>query len=125
MSVVALALVTAGGGLGAGLRWTLDQLLRAPRGFPWAIMAINASGCFVMALLAGLFPQGADPAPLVVTALVGLLGGYTTFSTVNADVVELWRAERRAAAVGNGLGSLVACTAAAGLGLLAAAALAG
>ncbi|MGO1769317.1 MAG: fluoride efflux transporter FluC [Microbacterium sp.] len=124
MSLIALALVTVCGGVGAGLRWTLDQLLRTPRGFPWAIMAVNVTGCFAMALIAGTLPTAGQGA-LLGTALVGLLGGYTTFSTVNADAVELWRARRRAAAIGNAAGTLALCTAAAAGGLALAGAVSG
>lgn len=103
-----IAAVAVAGGLGAGVRWVLDQAFRSRTGFPWAILFVNVTGCFAMALLLGAFP-GAHP--LAVTLGMGFLGGYTTFSTVNVDVVELWRAGRRGAAAGNGLGTLILCTA--------------
>lgn len=114
MTVWAVLCVAIGGGIGAGARWTIDQALRSPRGFPWAIMLINVTGCFAMVIAHALL---APVAPLAATALVGFLGGYTTFSTVNADAVGLWLAGRRAGAIGNAFGTLAACVAASGLGL--------
>lgn len=118
MNPVELILVAVAGGLGAGLRWLIDASLRRDRGFPWPILLVNVSGCFVMAMLATAF-AGQGSLPLTI-ATAGLLGGYTTFSTVSMDVVELWLANRYVAAVGNGVGTLVACTLAAALGMVAA-----
>lgn len=123
MTPFLLVSVALAGGIGAGLRWLLDVVLRTPRGFPWAIMLVNVTGCFAMTLLlfsAAVTGIGSE-ALTVLTA--GLLGGYTTFSTVNVDAVELWRAGRRVAAFGNSAGTLLACTLGAALGLLAANAL--
>lgn len=118
MSVIELILVALAGGAGAGLRWLVDATLRRDRGFPWPILLVNVTGCFVMAVLATAFAGHGSMALTVATT--GLLGGYTTFSTVSVDVVELWLARRYVAAVGNGAGTLVACALAAALGMLAA-----
>ncbi|WP_105567525.1 fluoride efflux transporter FluC [Microbacterium halophytorum] len=108
--------IALGGGLGAGVRWVIDQSLRTPRGFPWAILLVNVTGCFAMALAHFLI----EPvAPHIATALAGFLGGYTTFSTVNVGAVVLWGEGRRLGAVGNAAGTLAACVAASALGWLA------
>lgn len=117
LEVLAVALA---GGVGAGLRWMIDAALRRSRGLPWPILLVNVSGCYVMAILATAFAGAGSPILTVVTT--GLLGGYTTFSTVSVDTVELWLAGRRVAAVGNGVGTLLLCVLAAALGLLTAAA---
>lgn len=118
MNPIELVLVAVAGGAGAGLRWLVDATLRRDRGFPWPILIVNVTGCFVMAVLATAFAGAPSPALTVITA--GLLGGYTTFSTVSVDTVELWIARRYVAAVGNGVGTLLACALAAALGMLAA-----
>ena len=83
MTVWAIVAVAVGGGIGAGVRWSIDQSLWTPRGFPWAIMLVNVTGCFAMALVHALV----EPvAPFAAVAAAGFLGGYTTFSTVNADI---------------------------------------
>ncbi|MGO1411662.1 MULTISPECIES: fluoride efflux transporter FluC [unclassified Microbacterium] len=117
MTVWAIVAVAVGGGIGAGVRWSIDQSLWTPRGFPWAIMLVNVTGCFAMALVHALV----EPvAPFAAVAAAGFLGGYTTFSTVNADTVRLWSAGRRGSAIGNTVGTLAACIAAATLGYLVA-----
>ena len=117
MSLGDVVVVALAGGVGAGVRWAIDQAFRSPRGFPWAILFVNVTGCFAMTLLLGLF-GGAHTLPTILA--VGFLGGYTTFSTVNADTVDLWRAGRRRGAVGNALGTLLLCALGAGAGVWAA-----
>ena len=118
MNPIELILVAVAGGVGAGLRWFVDASLRRDRGFPWPILLVNVTGCFAMAVLATVF-AGAD-SPVLTVVTTGLLGGYTTFSTVSVDVVELWLGRRYVAAVGNGVGTLLACALAAALGMLVA-----
>ena len=109
MSAGALEAVTVaiGGGVGAMARYTLDGLVARTvrrRGggtgsFPWGITAVNLTGSFVLGLLVG--------AGIVWPALtVGLLGGYTTFSTASLDTVRLVREKRYVAAAGNAFGTL-------------------
>jgi CrcB protein len=107
--------VALAGGVGAGLRWTADMLLsRAlPRGFPWAILIVNATGSLALGLLTGL---ALDQVWLAILG-TGLLGGYTTFSTVAVDTQLLARDGRSEAAWANALGTLVLCVAAAMAGL--------
>ncbi|WP_106815821.1 fluoride efflux transporter CrcB [Microbacterium timonense] len=105
------------GGAGAGLRYLVDRLV-TPRGarFPWGIFVVNVSGSFALGLLTGL---GAAVAPeWSMTLGLGLLGGYTTFSTVSVETVLLAQRRRRRDAVLNLFGTLVAAAAAAGVGLL-------
>lgn len=66
-----------------------------PRGFPWATVLINVSGCLLIGLLAPFILGGADhtvPEGREVWrwfALVGLLGGFTTFSTFGIESLRL------------------------------------
>lgn len=113
-----LLIVTAvAGGAGAGLRYTVDRLIPAPRGFPLGILVVNVTGSFVLGFLTGL---GFLLAPDVAVALgVGLLGGYTTFSTVAVESVLLAEKGRWWDAAANLLGTLALAVAAAvgGIGL--------
>ena len=90
-SPLALLVITLAGGLGAGLRYTLERLIGARGGFPWGILVVNVTGSFALGLLTGLGTLVAPDLALVLG--VGLLGGYTTFSAVAVDTVLL--AERR------------------------------
>jgi len=119
-----LLFIAVAGGIGAGLRYTIDALvMRGRRGaFPLGILIINVTGSFALGVVAGL---GSTIDGGWASAIgVGLLGGYTTFSTVSVETVLLGRAGRRdwawinllgtlvisgiAAAVGVGLGRLIA-----------------
>lgn len=118
--VLAAALV---GGIGAVLRFVIDgaitaRLARRTRGaaFPWGILVVNLSGSFVIGLLAGLFSVAH---PLTLVLGVGLLGGYTTFSTASYDTVRLLQRGRITAGLANGVGQLVAAVLAAALGFWA------
>ena len=78
--------VAVGAGVGAAARHLLDRALTRGR-FPVGILVVNLLG----SLLAGVV-AGAAPGPRV-TALVavGLLGGFTTASTLAVDVLRLQR----------------------------------
>lgn len=86
MSWLAVAL---GAGAGAAARHLLDRsLTRGP--FPTGILVVNLLG----SLLAGLL-AGAAPGPAVSDLLaVGVLGGFTTASTLAVDVLRLQREGR-------------------------------
>jgi fluoride exporter len=78
MSVVIALGVGVLGGAGAIARFLLDGAVaeRAGGHFPWGTLAVNASGAFVLGVVAGALDG--DAYRLVGT---GLLGAYTTFST--------------------------------------------
>ncbi len=65
------------------------------RDFPLGIMLINIIGSFVMGLLIGLFAHVWDaPQNLRVFLTVGILGGFTTFSSFSLNAVELFQHEQ-------------------------------
>jgi fluoride exporter len=79
MSLGVLVAVGALGGLGAVGRFLLDGAVgaRATGAFPYGTLAVNLSGAFVLGVLVGA-ALGGDPYRELG---VGLVGGYTTFST--------------------------------------------
>ena len=83
--ILAIAL---GGAIGATARHVFaTQVTRlAGDGFPWGILAVNVLGSFVMGVLAEGFALRWN-APLEVLAFltVGILGGFTTFSSFSLD----------------------------------------
>ena len=85
--------------------------------FPLATLAVNLSGSFLLGLLVGLIGERVD---LVIrTALfIGLLGGFTTFSTFSVETVALIRDGDSLQAVGNVLLSVVGGLAVAWIGLV-------
>ena len=87
-------IVGAGGFVGAALRYTVGGLVsRAlPPDFPWATVLVNVSGCFLIGLLAALTEDRGPVAPATrLFLMVGLLGGYTTFSTLGYETFSLVR----------------------------------
>jgi fluoride exporter len=83
--------VGVGGGLGALARYYLAALVQ-PAGvaFDWGIMFVNISGGFVMGLIVEASALKLNLSPELRTFLtVGILGGYTTFSTFSLDSVLL------------------------------------
>jgi fluoride exporter len=92
----AALLVALGGALGALLRYGASLAL--PRqdaaAFPWTTLWVNLAGSLVIGLLApGLARH--DAARLLL--IVGVLGGFTTFSTFSLDALTLLHAHRYAA----------------------------
>ncbi len=84
-----LVAVAAGGALGAVARYgALVVWPVAGGGFPWAVFVVNVSGCALIGVLMVLtVERGRVTHPLVRPFLgVGVLGGFTTFSTYAADV---------------------------------------
>lgn len=101
--------VAVGGALGAVSRYGLDRLIerRSFAVFPWSTFTINASGCFLIGLVILALVDRHQAAAWVRAGLVvGLLGGYTTFSTFSQETLDLLRAEDVALALLYSLGSL-------------------
>jgi CrcB protein len=79
--------IALGGGLGAVARYGLDQLWPTRRGgFPWATFTVNTLGCFLIGVLMVLVTEVWVAHRLVRPFFgVGILGGFTTFSTYTAE----------------------------------------
>ncbi|GAA5201300.1 fluoride efflux transporter CrcB [Microbacterium jejuense] len=105
------------GGVGAGLRYAVDRWLTPARGarFPVGILVVNVSGSFVLGVVTGLGSAMAPELSLVLG--LGLLGGYTTFSTVSVETVLLAQRKQWRDAALNLFGTLVLAAVGAGLGL--------
>lgn len=109
-----LAVISLGGGLGSVARYLISQALAtSPGHFPWATFTINLSGCLLIGLLMVLVLDVWPPNRYVRPFLgVGVLGGYTTFSTFAVELRNLaahgawWTAA--AYAVGSLVGGLTA-----------------
>jgi len=89
-------LIGVGGALGAmarhGMNHLVHQRLLGSR-FPWGILVINVAGSFAIGLLGGLLASqrlswGSQTRTFVI---VGILGGFTTFSSFSFDTLALAR----------------------------------
>ena len=79
--------VGCGAALGAVLRYLLTTLWKRQRiDWPLATLVINLSGAFVLGILTGHLVPGS--AAMTFWG-VGVLGGYTTFSTFNTELIAM------------------------------------
>jgi len=118
-----LVLVTVGGGAGALARYLIGTAIVERFGgrFPLGTMVINISGSFLIGLLMTLFTSSLRFDPnWRLFLVVGVLGGYTTFSSFEWETFTSVRAGDWWIALANALGSVVAGFFAVWLGALAA-----
>lgn len=88
-----LFLVAAGGAIGTVCRYALSGLdYKFSNGvFPFSTLLINLAGSFVIGFLWGLF-EGLTVSPDVrMFIFIGILGGFTTFSTFSLENFNLLR----------------------------------
>lgn len=117
-----LAVISAGGALGSLGRWGVGELLPwSGTTFPWATFMVNVSGALALGVLmvfvVDVWSTRRYVRPFVG---VGLLGGWTTFSTYVLEARDLLAAGRPATAFVYVGGSLVAGLVAVWLGIAAA-----
>lgn len=119
-----LFLVALGGASGSVLRYLLGAFVsrHAPADFPYATLAVNILGCFVIGLLVPAFiPHSPSAASGHMHAklllITGLLGGFTTFSAFGLETYSLFRSGHPTLAALNIVASLVCTLAAVALGV--------
>jgi len=92
MQMGILLAVALGGALGSLARYFVAGAVQSAAwsGFPWGIFVVNISGGFIMGVIVELSALKFNLVPEVRAFLtVGILGGYTTFSTFSLDSVLL------------------------------------
>lgn len=115
-----LGTISAGGVAGALGRYAISVALpRSGAGFPWATFLVNVTGCLLLGLLMVLITEVWTAHPLIRPFLgVGVLGGYTTFSTAMVDTQQLVAAGAAGTALLYLFGTVAAAVAATALGIL-------
>ena len=86
--------VALGGGIGAGLRYLLTELANLHGGifFPYGSILANLIGSFCIGILFVFFSESSGLSPIVKLFFVtGILGGFTTFSTYNMELLTFVR----------------------------------
>ena len=89
-----LLVIGAGGALGSAARYGVAQLLPHQTGqLPWATVSVNVVGCLLIGVLMVFVMDVWPPQRYVRPFLgVGVLGGFTTFSTYTVDTWQLAKA---------------------------------
>ena len=111
--------VMLAGGLGSGARYLVGVSL-AGTTFPYATVIVNLIGSFLLGLIAQLALNGSINAEARTVIGVGLLGGFTTYSSFNQETLTLVANGRTSAAIVNVVITLAGCLAAGLLGMVAA-----
>ncbi len=114
-----LLLVAAGGAAGSVGRWLLalsidSRLATLWPGFPWGTLLVNVSGC----LLIGVIATWSDQAWVKHLLMIGVLGGFTTFSSFALQSAQLASAGAQLQAASYVVASVLACLLAVWLGQL-------
>jgi CrcB protein len=89
-----LLLIAAGGGVGAVLRFLVaGWVQRGVTGFPIGTLTVNVVGCLLIGFLGALATSSGErlPPELRFALMIGVLGGFTTFSTFGLETIELAR----------------------------------
>lgn len=115
-----MMLVFIGGGIGAAVRYWLSGLVydKFGSGFPYGTIVVNVLGC----LLIGLLMTGMQERFLVQSSLrifltIGILGGFTTFSSFSYETVLLLRDGELFTATINVIGTVFTCMVATWIGM--------
>lgn len=109
LDIVAVAL---GGALGAAARYGVTGLARrwSETGFPLGTLAVNLLGCLLIGLLVpGMLEERLVRPEVRTFVLIGLLGGFTTFSTFGYETFAMinegqWGRAAWAVLLNNGVG---------------------
>ena len=118
MNALEITALLVGGGIGAGARYVLDgAIMRGRSGaFPLGVLVVNVLGSFLLGLLTGI----PHVAAVWLTVLgVGVLGGFTTFSSFSLQTLTLIQDGEWFSAAGNVTLSVVLCLAGVWLGAVA------
>ena len=123
--MIAYLWVALGGALGSVSRFWLNGLISEKFGatFPWGTLAANVTGSFVIGVIGALaMPEGRMDSQSRMFAtqflMIGVCGGYTTFSSFSLQTLRLMQERQWLYAGGNVMLSVVLCMIAVWLGYL-------
>jgi CrcB protein len=88
-----LLVIAVGGAVGTVLRYLVSGFAQRLGGatFPWGTLVVNLTGCYIIGFLWELFDRSAVSPNTRLMVLVGVLGGYTTFSSFGIETFNMFR----------------------------------
>jgi fluoride exporter len=97
------ALIFIGGGLGSLARWGVGvwALERFGTSFPVGTLIVNLAGCFALGIVAHIAHAGSWSPDMRGAIAIGVLGGFTTYSSFNQETLSMMAGGAPAAAVAN------------------------
>ena len=113
--------IAAGGAVGSVLRFWMSTWVHsfAGRSFPYGTLTVNVLGCLAMGFLFVLFVDRlSDNNVLRAGILIGVLGGFTTFSSFSIETLNLIEHGAWVKAAANMTGSLLLCVGATWVGVI-------
>ena len=107
-------LIALGGAIGSVARHWLSETVgaRFDGPFPWGTFLVNVSGCLLIGFFASLHASGLrqfNPTETRAFLMVGVCGGYTTFSAFSLQTLNLLRLGDWPRAAGYVIASVVVC----------------
>jgi len=91
----ALIYVFVGGGLGSMARYGFGVWLNQEAGgIPWATFAANMLSCLILGILLGIQLNGDLGVQKRLLLMTGFCGGFSTFSTISAEIYQMAIAQR-------------------------------
>ncbi len=85
-------LIGLGGFIGSVLRYLVNDWVQrtvAADWFPFGTLTVNLAGCLLIGVASGLIPHGDANPGMRLFLVIGMLGGFTTFSTFGLDTVRM------------------------------------
>ncbi|MEI5908888.1 CrcB family protein [Bacillus spongiae] len=81
-----------GGGVGALARYIIGKAFNSSS-IPWGTFIVNVLGSFLLGLMVGVNIDNRSYAFLG----IGILGGFTTFSTFHVELLTIWKDQKKSA----------------------------
>jgi len=110
--VLKYLLVFIGGGIGASVRYWLTGIVYkiVQNEFPYGTFIVNTVGCFLIGfLILGMEDRFVMSPSLRIFLTIGILGGFTTFSTFSYETIALFRDGEILFALTNVFASVIVC----------------
>ena len=113
-----LAWIALGGAIGSVGRYLVAYLVQSRSGslFPLGTMTVNVLGCLAIGFLAVRFESSSLPRHIRLGVLVGVLGGFTTFSTFSLETLQKLEQRQALSAALNVILTVALCLAGCWLG---------
>ncbi len=88
-----ILLLVSGGAIGTVARYLISGVAQKymGSGFPWGTLVVNVTGAFIIGLIWGLFETVEIRSGFRIFVFIGILGGFTTFSSFALETMNLYK----------------------------------